>query len=195
MISVNLLPVEERIPESRLGGAPRWSVLLPVILICAILIPLGGLLLMQRTKISSLREDIARTEVQKARLEPEVRAVERLVQRQRELRERLTALRNLGRNRTEMVQVVDELGRQIPANLWLTRFTTGAAGGYRLEGTSFSNLLVADLMGKLEASDLFYQVDLVETRRSLIGAEPVLDFAITFRNGRQPELTAEAGGS
>ncbi|MBU1702109.1 MAG: PilN domain-containing protein [Candidatus Eisenbacteria bacterium] len=195
MISVNLLPEEERILEGRFGGAPRWGVVLPIVLSCAILLPLGGMVLMQRTKIANLKEDIARTQVEKARLAPQVQLVQDLVSRQRELRDRLRVLRDLGRNRTEMVRVVDELARHIPENLWLTKFSLNPGGGYRLEGTTFSNLLVADLMGRLESSDLFYKVDLVESKRDLLGEEPIIKFAILFTLTDKPVPNSEGEGS
>jgi type IV pilus assembly protein PilN len=195
VISVNLLPEEERILEGRFGGAPRWGVVLPIVLCCAILLPLGGMVLMQKAKIANLKEDIARAQVEKARLAPQIALVNDLVAKQRELRDRLRVLRDLGRNRTEMVRVVDELARHIPENLWLTRFIASPGGGYRLEGTTFSNLLVADLMGRLENSDLFYRVDLAESKRDLIGAEAVIDFAIIFTPNHKPEMNSEGGGS
>jgi type IV pilus assembly protein PilN len=193
VISVNLLPVEERVKESQLSVAPRFKILLPVILGAAILLPLAGISVMQRAKIQGLKEDIARAQVEKARLSREIQAVEDLVQRQAELRQRLRTLRDLVRQRATMVQVVDELARQIPPNLWLTEFSTQSPGSYSLEGSTFSNLVVADLMGRLERSDLFYDVDLSETKRNLIGSEPVIEFAITFKSGSEPEALGEMG--
>lgn len=193
MISVNLLPVEERVKESQLSLTPRFKILLPVVLGAAILLPLAGISVMQRAKIQGLKEDIARAQVEKTRLSREIQAVEGLVQRQAELRQRLRTLRDLVRQRATMVQVVDELARQIPPNLWLTKFSTQSPGSYRLEGSTFSNLVVADLMGRLERSDLFYDVDLSETKRNLIGSEPVIEFAIIFKSGSEPEALGEMG--
>lgn len=193
MISVNLLPVEERVQESQFSLTPRLKILLPVILGAAILLPLGGISVMQRAKIQGLKEDIARAEVEKTKLTREIRAVDNLVQRQGELRQRLRTLRDLVRQRAAMVQTVDELARQVPPNLWLTKFTAQSPGSFKLEGSTFSNLVVADLMGRLERSDLFYGVDLTETKRNLVGSEPVIEFAITFKSGSEPEALGEMG--
>ena len=193
MISVNLLPVEERVRESQFTVTPRFKVMLPIILGAAILIPLAGISVMQGAKIHTLNEDIGRAELEKVRLSKEIQAVEDLVRRQGEIRQRLRTLRDLVRKRSTTVQVVDELSRQIPANLWLTEFTTRAPGSYEMEGATFSNLVVADLMGRLENSDLFYGVDLTETKRKLIGSEPVIEFAISFKSGSRPEDLGEMG--
>jgi type IV pilus assembly protein PilN len=194
VISVNLLPEEERVPEGGIISSPRWTLILGVALAAALVIPLGGLLLMQQVRISSLREDIARAEVEKSRLAPQVKMVQELVARQRELRQRIGVLQSLAKDRTRMVEMVDELARRIPANLWLTRLVTEQPGSFRLEGVTFSNLLVAELMGRLEASDLFYDVDLAESRRDLIGQESVLRFAIVFKAGVSGEALPEPRG-
>lgn len=191
MISVNLLPQEERVKERSINLTPRLQVLLPFAVAIAVAVPVAGAFVFQQTKIQALKEDIAKAEVEKARLAPQIRAVEDLTQRQNKLRQRLRTLRDLARHRSTAVQIVDELARQIPANLWLTRFETQAPGSFELEGTTFSNLVVADLMGRIENSDLFYAVDLTETRRSLLGAEPVINFAITFKSGSKPESLGE----
>jgi len=198
VISVNLLPQEERVPESRLVTAPRWKVLLPFIVGAAVLFPLGGVFLMQQARIQSLKEDISRAEVEKARLAPQVKAVQELASRQAEMRDRLRALRTLGRDRSRMVEIIDEVGLHVPENLWLTELTSTGPASFSLKGATFSNLLVADLMGRLETSDLFFGVDLAETKRDLIGAEPVIRFAITFGSGPDPvtpetPATASAG--
>ena len=194
MISVNLLPEEERIPEGTLVASPRWGLILGIVLAVALVIPLGGLFLMQRVRIAGLKEDIARAEVEKTRLAPQVKMVQDLVARQRELQDRLGVLQGLAKERTRVVEMVDELARRIPANLWLTQLTTEEPYRYRLEGVTFSNLLVAELMGRLENSDLFYDVDLAETHRDVIGQEPVLRFAIVFRAGARGEALPEPQG-
>jgi type IV pilus assembly protein PilN len=191
VISVNLLPIEERPKESGFSAPPRLKVLLPFLLVAAVAFPLAGVFVVQQAKVQGLREDISQAEAERARLAPQIKAVEELTQRQAELRQRLRTLRDLVRRRGTAVQVVDELARQVPANLWLTKFEARAPGSYELEGSTFSNLVVAELMGRLEGSDLFYGVDLTETKRALIGSEPVIDFAITFKSGSTPQSLGE----
>ena len=51
----------------------------------------------------------------------------------------------------------------------------------KIEGVTFSNLLVADLMSRLEASPLYGNVDLVVAERGQIDQRNVVKFTITAK--------------
>lgn len=55
MISVNLLPTEERTEDRQVISVPRKKFLLPLAAVLAVLVPLGALYMIQQMKIQSLR--------------------------------------------------------------------------------------------------------------------------------------------
>lgn len=181
MISVNLLPKEERTEERQLVQAPRKNFLLPLAAIVALVVPLTALHLIQASKIQSLRNDVMVAEQESQRLKPQIERINQLMRKREELNLRLNLVRDLNRERTMQVQLLDELSMQIPQHLWLTKLQQTSPASYVLEGVTFSNLVVADLMSRLEATDLYGQVDLSVAERKKIDGEPVMTFTLTTR--------------
>ena len=181
MISVNLLPKEERTPVTGLGVPPRREFLLPLGIILAVIVPLGAMFLLQTTKLNTLKSDIAVAEQESRRLKPQIQKINQLMRKREELNLKLNLVRNLNRERTVLVQLLDELALQLPAHLWMTKFIQNGPQSLTLEGRTFSNLVVADLMSRLERTDLYTNVDLTVAERELIEEEPVIKFALTTR--------------
>ena len=78
MIRVNLLPVEERVPEPKVSlKVPRARIWLSAVVAAAVLVPIGGLYLMQEVKIAGLRADIRAAEVEHRRLKPQIDRIDR----------------------------------------------------------------------------------------------------------------------
>jgi type IV pilus assembly protein PilN len=154
---------------------------LPLLAVVAVVVPLTALYLMQLSKTQTLRNDIAVAEQESQRLRPQIERINQLMQKRQDLNLRLNLVRDLNRERTLPVQLLDELALQVPEHLWLTKLTQSGAAAIRLEGVTFSNLVVADLMSRLEATDLYTDVDLVVAKRETIGAEKVVGFSLTSR--------------
>lgn len=178
MISVNLLPKEERSEERQLVAAPRKQFLLPLALIIAVIVPIAGLYLMQITKIQGLKSDIEVAQAESMRLKPQIEKINQLMVKREELNLRLNLVRDLNRARTLPVQLMDELSMQVPEHLWMTNMEHFGSA-MTLEGVTFSNLVVADLMSRLERTDLYRDVDLTVAERIAIGGEEVIIFTLT----------------
>jgi type IV pilus assembly protein PilN len=181
VISVNLLPKEERSEERQLVTAPRKNFLLPLAAIVAVVVPLTALHLMQASRIQGLRSDLVVAEQESQRLKPQIDRINQLMRKREELNLRLNLVRDLNRERTLQVQLLDELSIQVPEHLWLTKLRQTGPRAYTLEGVTFSNLVVADLMSRLEATDLYGQIDLAVAERKKIDSEPVMTFTLTTR--------------
>jgi type IV pilus assembly protein PilN len=181
VISVNLLPKEERTEERQLVAAPRKTFLLPLGVIVATTVPILLLYFLQTTKIQGLRSDILVAEQESQRLKPQIEKINQLMQAREDLNLRLNLVGELNRARTLPVQVLDELALQMPDHLWLTKLTQSGPTGVALEGMTFSNLVIADLMARLEATDLYADIGLTKAERKTIGADKVLAFTLTGR--------------
>ncbi len=185
MIQVNLLPKEDRPPEPRLTmQLPRGRVLIPLIIGGLVLIPVMGIYAIQQARIASLKADISHAEVEMRRLKPQIDRINQLVSRREALNLRLSVIQGLTRERYLPVQSIDRLAYQVPDYVWLTRVAHAGPGHIQVEGAAFSNLMIAELMSRLEGSDLFEGVTLVEARKGregLGGDRPALEFTLTAR--------------
>lgn len=182
MIRVNLLPIEERPAHTHPSlEMPRGDFWLPIIISVAVLVPLAGIGVMQQFKIASLRSDIVQAEIETRRLKPQIDRVRALEKERAEVNRRLLSVTDLARDRYLPVQVMDELATHTPDNLWLTRFSNKTNGELVLEGMTFSNLLVADLMTRMEEADIFDRVALTVSERKMIGDNKVVKFTLSSR--------------
>jgi Tfp pilus assembly protein PilN len=139
---------------------------------------------MQRARIVSLRADVAQAQVEMQRLKPQIDRIETLTREREELNTRLSIVQNLTRERYVPVTTMDQLADQVPDYLWLTHLGTSGGRKVTVEGLTFSNLMVAELMSRMESSDLFDTVALVvaeKAKGNREGIRPVLSFTLTAR--------------
>ncbi|MDM7917264.1 MAG: PilN domain-containing protein [Candidatus Eisenbacteria bacterium] len=184
MIRVNLLPVEERQEASRPGlslSLPKRGFWLPLALSIAVLLPLAGIGAMQQMKIASLKSDIARAEAESRRLQPQIQKIQQLMTERDQVNERLITVQSLSRDRYLPVQVMDELADCTPDYLWFTNYRNTTMGQLELEGRTFSNLLVAELMMRMEEADIFENVSLMVAEREKLGDVEVVQFTLSTR--------------
>ena len=134
---------------------------------------------MQRVKIAGLRDDIARAEAESRRLKPQIDRIQALERERAEVNQRLVTVQGLVRDRYLPVQVMDELATATPEHLWFTKFAQTTTGEVQLEGMTFSNLLVADLMTQMEEADIFEAISLTVSERGKVGESKVVKFSLT----------------
>ena len=182
MIHVNLLPHEERPAAPRLAvsvsGRGVWIGLAAGL---AILVPIVGIGVMQQVKISGLKSDISQAETEARELRPHINKINTLMRERGEINECLVTVQALARDRYLPVQLMDELADQTPEYLWLTKIRHGSAGQTALEGQTFSNLLVAELMTRMQEGGFFEDVSLSVSERKMVGGQPVVNFTVDAR--------------
>jgi type IV pilus assembly protein PilN len=182
VIRVNLLPIEERVAQAHPSlQMPKRSFWLPLVVSIAIIVPLAGIGLMQRFKIASLKADVAQAQIETRQLQPQIDKVRALEKERAEVNQRLLSVTGLARDRYLPVQMMDELAAHTPENLWFTKFSNKSSGELSLEGMTFSNVLVADLMTRMEEADIFDRVALTVSERKMIGDNKVVSFTLTSR--------------
>ncbi len=187
MIQVNLLPKEERLPEPALSvQVPRARVWVTALVAGAVLLPLGGLYVMQRTKITSLKADIQAAELETRKLKPQIDRINQLMAEREQLNMRLSVIQELSRQRFLAVEMLDDLAAQVPDYLWLTKVADEGPGQITVEGMTFTNLMVAELMSRMEESRLFENVALTVAEKAKLKGDdaaekPVYKFTLTAR--------------
>lgn len=188
MIRVNLLPQEERVAEPKLSmQVPRARIWVSAVVVAAVLLPIGGIYLMQRVKIASLKADIQAAEVEHRRLQPQIDRINQLMAQREQLNERLSIIQTLNGGRSETVELVDEISQLVPDYLWFTKVNETRLGELELVGHTFSNLMVAELMRRMEASSRFRDITIVQSEKEKTvsarnpNGQPVLEFTLAAK--------------
>ncbi|HEU4725412.1 MAG TPA: PilN domain-containing protein [Candidatus Eisenbacteria bacterium] len=179
MIRINLLPRDER-QVKRTFTLPKVGTVMPLLVLILVAALFAAFSVVQAMQVSRLQADIARAEQEAEKLRPQIQTINELTQKRKELERRLGVITNLDKQRLTRVKLVDEVSKCIPEHLWLTTFEeVPGSAKIQVEGVTFSNLLVADFMSKLEASPLYEGVDLVVAEKGTIDQRNVVKFKVT----------------
>jgi type IV pilus assembly protein PilN len=180
MIRINLLPREERQVRHNIV-LPKLGTLMPIFVLLLVTALFAGFSVIQTLQVGRLRADIARAQAEADKLRPQIETIKDLTMKREELQRRLNVIANLDKNRLWRVKLVDELSRCVPEHLWLTVYEETSTDQVKIEGVTFSNLLVADFMSRLEASPLYGTVDLVVAEKGTIDQRTVVKFTVTAK--------------
>ncbi len=179
MIRINLLPGEEKRQRKAAAGFKTGDLVVPLAVLAATALIVAGTALSQRTRADALARNIADVEAQSRALAPQIERVNRLAQERAELDLRLGIISRLQKGRTQSVRLMDELARCIPEHMWLSSMSQDGPTTLGLEGMTYSNLVVSDLMSRLERSPLFANVELTVAERAKAGDRDVVRFRVT----------------
>lgn len=178
MIRINLLPHEERV-QRKAVAMPAIGAFVPFVVLGLFAAALVTVTMLERQKISGLKTDIARAEEEARRLKPIIERVNELTKKREELNTRLQIITDLDKNRFHSVRLMDEVAQNLPQYLWMSGIRDDGGTKLAIEGVTFSNLVVADLMTRLEASELFEGIDLVVTEKGTMEDRDVTKFTVT----------------
>lgn len=113
--------------------------------------------------INQLDESINQLTQEKARLAPIIAQVEEYQAKLAELEEKERLIERLKSEREGPVRMLDALSGELPDFVWLTELTQ-RAGSVTIDGMAASLVSVADYIRKLEDSDWFQNVELVNAQ-------------------------------
>jgi type IV pilus assembly protein PilN len=179
MIRINLLPGEERRQRRTSVAFKAGELVVPLALLVATALIVAGTALSQRTNADNLVRSIAKVDAESRVLAPQIERVNRLAQERAELDLRVGIISRLQKGRTQSVRLMDELARCIPDHLWVNAVSQDGSSTLSVEGTTLSNLVVSDLMSRLERSPLFANVELDVAEHAAIGERDVVRFRVT----------------
>jgi len=185
MIKINLLPKEEQ-PKTRSINLPNVGAFAPLVIVLITFLVIGGAHIYQGQAISALEDTIAMEEAESRRLAPEIAKIKRLNKQRKDLNDRLDVITNLDSDRYFRVHIMDELNRNMPEHMWLTRFEDVGGDTYAVEGVTFSNFLISDFMQSLSESKYFAGVSLLVAEKGDIGEVKVIKFKARAQAIRKP---------
>lgn len=178
MIRINLLPREERSSGPSIA-LPNFGSMVPFAVLGGVILMVAVTGVLERAKVAALSRDVSEIQEEVRAIQPQVDRVRKLTAQREDLERRLDVIKQLDQGRFLSVRIMDNLSRQVPRYLWLTDLQQQGTASVTIKGITFSNLIVADLMMRLERSELFANVDLTQTNKGKIDDRDVMEFTIT----------------
>lgn len=164
MIKINLLPVKQK---QRQYTVVYQLVIGGVVLLILLSFAALDFLLLKGTerRLVAQQGDLQRRIGEQERLIGEVKQFE---QKEAELKRKLGVIENLKNNKVGPVLLLEELSVTIPKKAWVSSIkeTTTPPSGHSvaITGEAISDEVVAEFMTKLEESQYFSDVNLIEAR-------------------------------
>ena len=149
MIRINLLPFRAARKKENIR---RQLVVygLSVVLLLSIM---GYTLFYLTSTLSGLKEDEKRIQDELKTYEQTIKRIAELEKKIKEIRAKLDVIRELERNKTGPVHLLDEIAMAVPKEkLWLSSMNE-SGGSLTLTGTAMDNETIALFMTNLEKSD------------------------------------------
>ena len=186
MILINLLPHRE---EKRKARRQQFVLLAALSALAGLVVwfvghtIITGYVEAQEAKNAFLKREIAV-------LDKEIAEIKGLREQAESLLSRKQVIESLQTNRTETVQIFNELAQQMPEGIYLKSLKqTGLK--INLAGFAQSNARVSNLMRNLEASPHLEKADLVEVKAAVLNNRRVSEFSLNVNIERAK--SAESG--
>jgi type IV pilus assembly protein PilN len=185
MIRINLLPPEDRKRSRRLklpkfsGGGPKAIWMIAAFVVYAgMVIAIASL---QAKQVKDLEGKIAEANEESQRLAPQLERIRMLTKEREEVDRRLSVIASLDRERYFRVRLLNEISETLPPNSWLTSVKETGGTQITIDGVTFSNYLIADLMTGLDKSEHFDNVALSIAQEGHIMDHKVVQFTLSSR--------------
>jgi len=183
MIRINLLPKED-VPRQVQIKIPAFAAFIPMIVAVLVVGLCAATYMIQSGAVSKLNSDIKEAQEESQRLAPQIARIKQLTKERDEVDRRLDAITQLDRDRYFRVHLMSDVSRKLPENMWLTLYEEVSPNSLRIEGITFSNFVVADLLRDQVTSEYYRALDLEYIERGYIGDTSVLKFGMSCSVGQ-----------
>jgi len=177
MIRINLLPPEER-AKKREFRMPEMST---VYLVAGVAVFIAAVLLigfMQHHQVRVLEKKIEVAKEESRKLAPQLAKIKQITKEREEVDRRLALITSLDRHRYFRVKLLNDISFKVPENCWITSLSELSPNRFAIDGVTFSNYTVADMITNLETSGLFSRVDLSVAEMGQIKERQVMKFSL-----------------
>ena len=178
MIRINLLPAEDRSKKKELH-LPEMSTVYLVAAIVLFVAAIGVTSTVQRHRVRSLEKKIEVAKEESRKLAPQLAKIKQITREREEVNRRLNLITSLDRHRYYRVKLLNDISYKLPANCWITDINELSPNNFAIDGITFSNFTVADMMSNLENSPLITSVDLKVAERGQIKKREVMKFSLS----------------
>jgi len=188
MIKINLLPPEKRkklkkvtpakkkaampaLPKIKLKFDPM--VVFPAAALIIAVVLIGGSFFWLGHKEKSMKEKRDTLRVELNRLNQVINRIDNLKLQTEQVRDRMAVILEVDKNRFLWPRILDEISSALPRYTWLesiTEITPFPQLTLRVEGNAMSNLLLSELMAKLENSSMLKDIRLISSAERIHGS-------------------------
>ncbi|RMF93937.1 MAG: hypothetical protein D6736_00915 [Nitrospinota bacterium] len=186
MIRINLLPIREYKRRAKLQQQLIISLFL---VLCAVAVVVGSWVQTNR-EIARLEQEKSRLQADLDRLKKIVEEVNAFKRKQKILQTKLDVIAQLQAHQQGPVHFLDELSRNLPDQIWLTRIEKNK--GFVIQGNAFDNISIAEYMKRLERSDYFRNVELIQLEQRIIQDTKVKAFSLKAQGISRPQARVAA---
>lgn len=175
-VRINLLPHREQKRAARqrkFGLMAIAAVAVGLLLVAAVHSFFGTRIKQQLGRNSFLEAEIAK-------LDKEIAEISRLKEQMRAVVARKQIVETLQNDRSQAVQLLDQLVRQLPDGVYLKALKQ-TGNSVNLQGYAQSNARVSTLMRNLEASPRLESPELVEIKAAMVNGLRVSEFSLNVR--------------
>jgi len=173
MIRINLLSDREAIRKE----TTRQQVSIFILMICLVLVILGGIQFYQYRQKKDLEQRIQYVQQELTELKKKVGEVEKYKEAKRELETKLQIIERLQKGKMLVVQLLDGIGETIPERMWLDELGLKASK-LSMEGYAVDNETIAGFMKQLERTKSFQTVELVLTEKKEVEGVGMKHFSL-----------------
>jgi type IV pilus assembly protein PilN len=186
MVRINLLPHRElkrRRQRDAFLALSAITVAIGGAVVFAVYGVIGGRIEQQQGRNAYLDGEIAK-------LDKQIEEIQKLREQTQAMLARKQVVETLQANRSEAVNLLDQLVRQLPEGVYL-RSVKQIGGNVNLSGYAQSNARVSSLLRNLEASPWLQQPSLVEIKAATTGNARLNEFTVNVRLTRAAAEAAE----
>ena len=116
------------------------------------------------SKVSRLENEKVLANKELNSLKRKVKVVENYEKDKKNFEEKISVIEQLKKNQTGPVIMLDEISKNIPEGVWLTKITE-SGGRINMEGNAISNTDLASFINSLKNTKGFSNVELTESKR------------------------------
>lgn len=176
MIKINLLPV--RAAKKKETTRQQLSIL--GITLVGTLVVCVSLYSMVLSKISTAKDEIAKTEQEIQVLKAKIGEIDNIKKLQAEVKKKLDILNQLRKEKSGPVSRLALLSDAVPDKLWLNKYTE-SSGTISIAGVAFSEDIIAAFLKNLQGIPEFTNVELIFSEQTDVVNVKAKKFEITMK--------------
>lgn len=191
MIRINLLPHREMRRRERQRAFLTASAAMVAVGVVVVVLVHG--LLAARIEVQKGRNGFLEGEI--ATLDKQIVEIRRLREQTQQMLARKRVVETLQSNRSEIVELFDQIARQLPEGVYL-RTVKQTGNTINITGLAQSNARVSTLMRNLDASPLLENAKLVEIKAATVNTQRLNEFIMNVSITRKlPESKGPAAAA
>lgn len=174
MIRINLLPYRA---SRKKESANQQLMIMGAVLLIALAI-VGVVYYVTLDKISTAKQEIARSEEELANLKKKIGEIDKLKKLQADVQRKLDILNQLRKEKTGPANRLARMSDIVPAKMWLTRYQESGLN-VSISGLAYNEELIAEFMRNVQSSQEFGNVELLVSEQQEISGVKLKKFDLT----------------